>query len=79
MKTALILLLTASVSFADCTKALKACEEVIEAQDQAIDNLKQQTIVLKKELEQERRTTPAWVLIVGGIAAGVILNSTLSK
>lgn len=79
MKKLLVLILMAQLSLADCPKALQACEEVVQAQDQAIDNLKKHVIVLKRELEQEKRQTPAWVLIVGGIAAGVILNSTLGK
>jgi hypothetical protein len=79
MKKILTLLLAAQMSFGDCPKALQACEEVIKAQDQAIDNLKKNAIVLKKELENEKRNTPAWVLVVGGIALGVILNSTIRR
>lgn len=79
MKKLLILLLVAQMSFADCPKALQACEDVIQAQDKAIDNLKKQVIVLKKEVEQEKRTTPTWVLIAGGMALGVILNSTIRR
>lgn len=79
MKKIIVMLLAAQLSFGDCPNALKACEDVIEAQDQAIVNLKKQVVVLKEELEQEKRTTPSWVLIVGGIALGVILNSTIRK
>lgn len=79
MKKLLAILLIANMSFADCPKALQACEEVIEAQDQAIDNLKKQVIILKEELEEEKKSTATWVLIVGGIAIGVILNSTIRK
>lgn len=79
MKKLLILLLIAQMSFADCPKSLQACEEVVQAQDQAIDNLKNHVIVLKRELEQEKNHVPSWVFIVGGMALGVILNSSLRK
>lgn len=79
MKKILVILLTASLTFGDCPKALQACEEVIVAQDHAIDNLKKSVKILKEELENEKRTTPAWVLIVGGIATGVVLHSIAGK
>lgn len=62
-----------------CEKALSACEEVIHAQDKAIDNLKKSVIVLKKELEQSKRTTPTWVLIIGGIATGIVISSVVRR
>jgi len=79
MKKLLILLLSAQISFADCPKALRACEEVIVAQDQAIDNLKKQVIILKEEVEREKRNTPTWVLIVGGMALGIVSYSLTRK
>ncbi|NBW22381.1 MAG: hypothetical protein EBR82_81970 [Caulobacteraceae bacterium] len=62
-----------------CDEIVNACEEVVKAQDQAIVNLKKSVVVLKQELESEKKRTPAWMLILGGIAAGVILNSTVGK
>lgn len=77
MKKLLILLLAAQMSFGDvkCENTLKACEEVIVAQDQAIDNLKKQVIVLKEEVESTKRATPAWVIFVGGLALGAFIHS----
>lgn len=84
MRLAIVLLLISQISLgmakpSKCENTLKACEDVIQAQDKAIDNLKKSVIVLKQELEQEQKRTPGWVVLVGGIAIGVILNSTLRK
>jgi hypothetical protein len=79
MKKLLCVILAAQMSWGDCPKALQACEDVIVAQDQAIDNLKKQVILLKEEVEKEKRTTPAWVLIVGGMALGIVSYSLTRK
>jgi hypothetical protein len=63
----------------ECKDYVKACEETIAAQDKAIDNLKKSVKILKEELADAEKQTPSWVLIVGGIAVGVILNSTLRR
>lgn len=84
IKNLFIILLLPCLSFGmskpkSCDRALIACEEVIEAQDQAIVNLRKSVVNLKQQIEEEKKRSPAWMLILGGIAAGVILNSTLGK
>jgi hypothetical protein len=44
-----------------------------------LETLKKSVIVLKKELEQSKRTTPTGVLIVGGIATGIIISSVVRR
>lgn len=79
MKKLLCIILAAQVACGDCPKALQACEDVIVAQDQAIDNLKKHVIILKQEVEKEKRATPSWVLIVGGMALGIVSYSLIRK
>ena len=79
MKKLLCIILSAQIALGDCPKALQACEDVIQAQDQAIDNLKKHVILLKEEVEREKRTTPTWVLIVGGMALGIVSYSLIRK
>ena len=82
MSKIIALLLVGSVALADghkCDNALKACEAVIEAQDQAIVNLKKSNMVLRQELDKEKNATPRWVIFLGGMAAGVIASSLLKK
>lgn len=82
MSKLLILLLVGNLCFADakkCNNYVKACEETVAAQDQAIDNLEKSVKVLKEELNKERSSTPRWVLVVGGVAMGIILSSFVSK
>lgn len=82
MNKLIALLIVCNLSLADapkCDSYVKACEETVAAQDQAIDNLKKSVKVLKEELNKERTSTPRWVLVVGGMAIGVILSSLVSK
>jgi uncharacterized membrane protein len=75
----LALILTVPVYGQNCNKYVKACEETVKAQDKAIDNLKKSVKILKEEVEEAKPIAPSWVVLVGGIAIGVILHSTLKK
>lgn len=82
MNKLLAILLIGNIALADvnkCDNALKACEEVIQAQDKAIDNLKKSVKIVREELENERSSTPRWMIFVGGVVAGVILSSFVNK
>jgi hypothetical protein len=74
-----LLLLTVPVYGQNCNKYVKACEQTVKAQDKAIDNLKKSVKILKEELEESKPVAPTWVILVGGIALGVIMHSTLKK
>jgi hypothetical protein len=75
----LLLIFTFSVNGQTCDKYVKACEDTVKAQDIAIDNLKKSVKVLKEELENSKPIAPSWVVLVGGVALGIILHSTLKK
>jgi ElaB/YqjD/DUF883 family membrane-anchored ribosome-binding protein len=61
-----------------CLHALNACQEVVEAQDQAIVNLKAALAETQDKLADSKPPAlPTWAAVVVGIAAGVIIGVTI--
>ncbi|NDC23333.1 MAG: hypothetical protein EB120_06900 [Proteobacteria bacterium] len=83
MNKLIALLLIGNIAFASsapvkCDDALKACEDVIVAQDQAIENLKNVNKNLRQQLDSQSGT-PRWIIFIGGIAAGIIYSAFVNK
>lgn len=63
-----------------CSKALYACSELVQAQDQAIVNLKAHVTELQSRLaDAPPAFLPPWAAILTGVAAGLLLGVVISK
>lgn len=55
-----------------CEKTLRACEDVIQAQDQAIDNLKKMVHNLNEQLAEEQSNIKWWQALIAGVLVGIV-------